>query len=147
MRLLLTRNDLAAIADHARETYPEECCGFLLGTTTDDETRVLALRRAQNERTSERRRRYLIGAESVLAVHREARSGGRSIVGYYHSHPDHPAAPSPFDLEQAWPDAVYLIVTANPDGPAECTAWRLDRDRRTFDSVPLQTIGSDGENG
>ena len=84
---------------------------------------------AENERAEEqageRGRRYLIGPEAVLRADRAARAEGLGIVGYYHSHPDHPAVPSAFDREHAWAGVSYLIVpvTAGKAGPAR--SWRL----------------------
>src|SRR5215813_891759 len=101
--LAVTSEQLEAIRRHAEASYPEECCGFLLGTLEGERTRIERVVAAGNEREESRHNRYLIRPESVLAVHKEARLLGCDIVGYYHSHPDHPARPSEFDRDHAWP--------------------------------------------
>lgn len=121
---------LAAVATHGEGAYPEECCGVLIGRALPEGGAVVARAvAAENERpeeqAGERGRRYLIGAETVLRVDRAARAEGLGIVGYYHSHPDHPAVPSAFDREHAWAGVSYLIVpvAAGKAGPAR--SWRL----------------------
>ena len=131
-RIALRVADLEAIRRHGAETYPEECCGFLLGRVEGEATLVERLSPVVNEREDSRGNRYLIRPETVLSAHREARRQGIDVVGYYHSHPDHPAVPSDFDRDHAWPGLSYVIVAVAGGIPRELRSWRLDDDRTRF---------------
>lgn len=125
---------LDAIRRHGRETYPEECCGFLLGTAGPAGNRVSALHRVENRHPDHRERRYVITPADYHAADRAARRSGADIVGFYHSHPDHPAQPSATDLAEAtFPGYTYVIVSVRGGEPAELTAWSLAPDRSRFD--------------
>jgi len=102
---------LAQIRKHGETTYPHECCGFLLGAR-EGETNILAeVYPAENERQESRETRYLITPEQSKRADDYARSRGLGVIGYYHSHPDHPAAPSGYDLDHScWPGESYIIV-------------------------------------
>jgi proteasome lid subunit RPN8/RPN11 len=102
---------LARIRKHGEQTYPYECCGFLLGSR-DGETNTLAeVYPAENERQESKETRYLITPEQSKRADDYARSRGLGVIGYYHSHPDHPAAPSGYDLDHScWPGESYIIV-------------------------------------
>ena len=103
---------VARVVAHIEAVYPEEAPGGLLGIVGDDAAiEVVEAIPSDNIREDERRRRYLIGPDDVLALERRASDAGLQVVGYYHSHPDAPAAPSDFDREHAWPWYVYLIVS------------------------------------
>lgn len=104
--LIVHERLLDRVAAHAERSHPEECCGVLVG----EGRRVERIVEADNVASGDRRRRYEIAPEVLLAVHKEARRDGREVVGYYHSHPGGPALPSSFDLEHAWPETSYLIV-------------------------------------
>jgi proteasome lid subunit RPN8/RPN11 len=139
MSLLLGPADLAAVRGHGARTYPEECCGFLLGRVEGADTRVTRVLPADNERGDSRHNRFVIGPEIVLAAHKAARGAGLSVVGYYHSHPDHPAEPSEFDREHAWPGVSYLIVAVRGGAAAEARSWRLRDDRERFTEEAVDT--------
>ena len=101
---------LAAVHEAARAGYPEECCGFLYGRVDPrGEREVVRAVAADNGSADNRARRYAIGPDAVRRAERDAASDGLEIVGFYHSHPDHPAEPSRTDLEQAWPWFTSLI--------------------------------------
>ena len=113
------------LREHALEGYPSEVCGLLLGH--DGEVRrIAATRRATNLRAGTTRDRYEIDPQDIVDGDREARERDLEILGFYHSHPDHPAAPSRYDADRAWPWYSYVILatTAEEAGPA--TAWRLE---------------------
>lgn len=138
-RLTLLPRHRLAVERHAAATYPEECCGVLVGRSLADGDghlveRVLSV---DNERQDSRGNRFLIHPETVLAAEREARRAGLSIVGYYHSHPDHPAQPSDFDREHAWPGLSYVIVSVRQGEVAEARSWRLTDDRTRFEEETL----------
>lgn len=139
-RLELSPEHLDHIHTHARRTYAEECCGVLMGRLLPDDgggvvERAVAL---DNERSDSRHNRYLIEPETVLHAHRQAREAGLDIVGYYHSHPDHPAVPSDFDREHAWPGMSYLITAVEKGRIADTRSWRLIDDRSRFDEERLE---------
>lgn len=134
---------LAAIHAHARATYPEECCGFLLSTPPADgpagERRIVALAPAPNRSSGERRRRFEIPPSELRAAERRAEAAGRVVSGFYHSHPDHPAVPSSFDQEHAWPWYAYVIVASSASGtPGAVGAFELHPDRREFEERPVR---------
>jgi proteasome lid subunit RPN8/RPN11 len=135
--LAVSAGDMEAIGRHALRTYPEECCGFLLGETRDGATRVERVVPAANERQDSRHNRFVMSPETVLAAHQEARAAGLSVVGYYHSHPDHPAEPSEFDREHAWPGLSYLIVSVRSGEVDRARSWRLRDDRERFEEEHL----------
>jgi proteasome lid subunit RPN8/RPN11 len=122
------------IRSHGADAYPEEGCGFLLGTVTDDgENRVVAVRRATNRQSERRTRRYQLTAEDYREADEAARTQGLDVVGIYHSHPDHPARPSETDLEEAtFPGFTYVIVSVHDGEPKDLTAWSLAPDRSEF---------------
>lgn len=133
MRLTIGAETLRAIGEQAQTGYPEEVCGALLGEAQSDGTiSVTAAVALNNSRADERRRRYLVGPDDVLALEKRAFAAGLSVVGYYHSHPDSPAVPSEFDREQGWPWYTYLIVSVAEARMSDARAWRLSDDRERF---------------
>ncbi len=129
---------LDAIRTHGQATYPEECCGFLLGHATPGGNRVRALHRVPNRHADNRTRRFVITPEDFRAADRDARARGFDIVGIYHSHPDHPARPSATDLAEAtFPGYTYVIVSVLQGVAAALTAWSLAPDRTRFDPEPV----------
>ena len=106
---------------HGEETYPHECCGIMLGKTSDDGLQVAALIRAGNTRTDSAHNRYNIAPIELVKAQREARTQGLDIVGFYHSHPDHPAQWSATDFAEAhWFGCAY-VITAIAKGAAQIT--------------------------
>ena len=130
-------DQVAAIHAHARETFPEECCGFLIGPEAEDKV-VARVRRATNVVTENRERRYVIDPREILAVEKELRATGEAILGYYHSHPNHPAEPSEFDRSHAWPWYSYVILSIVDRVPKDLRAWSLEGTSASFQPVPLE---------
>lgn len=167
-RLLISSRHLTVVEMHARAAYPEECCGVLIGRFLDDERleaqvdRVLAARNGYQEAVdtagfgttdsagggaSSRsaaetaKNRYLIPPQTVISAHQHARQQGMEVIGYYHSHPNHPARPSEQDLEHAWAGLSYLIVSVT-DGRLDATrSWRLSQERDRFEEQRLEAAG------
>ena len=132
---------LDAIRAHGQATYPEECCGFLLGHATAQGNYVVAASPVENRRATGRKRRYSITPQDYHAADRLARRQGLDIVGFYHSHPDHPARPSATDLAEAtFPGYTYVIVSIRDGQPAELTAWSLVTDRSRFDAEAIDLL-------
>jgi len=133
MSIMLIHSHLTEIQQHGEATYPHECCGFLLGRVDDENRRMVQqTRRAQNQRNDSPHNRYEISPQEYMLAERFATAAGLEITGFYHSHPDHPARPSQFDLENAWPGLVYVIVGVNDGRADQMTAWVLAEDRSRF---------------
>lgn len=111
MAIKLKSEHLARIREHGEQTYPYECCGFLLGSRHGETNILDEVYPAENERKESRETRYLITPEQSKRADDYARGLGIGVIGYYHSHPDHPAAPSGYDLDHScWPRESYIIV-------------------------------------
>ena len=109
--LQLPRAIYESIRAHGEETYPNECCGALLGQHTADGWLIHVAIRAGNTRTDSAHNRYQIAPVELVKIEREARSRGLGIAGFYHSHPDHPAQWSTTDLAEAhWLGCSYVIT-------------------------------------
>jgi proteasome lid subunit RPN8/RPN11 len=119
----LTAAQRREIEAHGEETYPHECCGFLLGQEEEEVKAVREVRRAPNAREDSPQNRYLIPPDAMLKAEKAARQAGQQILGFYHSHPDVPARPSQFDRDHAWPWYSYLIVSVRAGAAAELLAW------------------------
>lgn len=123
----------AAIRAHGEETFPNECCGFMLGTVEGDAKHVAELLRADNDREDEEQyHRFLITPEAYMKAEKAARAKSLDIIGFYHSHPNAPARPSQYDLEHAWPWYSYIIVSIQDKKSEDMTSWVLAEDRSEF---------------
>jgi len=111
--LQISYADYEALRAHGEETYPHECCGVLLGKNEPGSgNRVHQLVRAGNTRTDSAHNRYNIAPQELVKIQRQARGLGLDIVGFYHSHPDHPAQWSPTDHAEAhWLGCSYIITS------------------------------------
>jgi proteasome lid subunit RPN8/RPN11 len=139
----------------ARE-YPAECCGVLVGVEEDAVKVVreaVAIRNLRHERAlaevslpltaperESERNRFLIDREEVRQAEARARSRGLDIVGYYHSHPDHPAQPSDYDREHAWPWLSYVIIRVAAGRACEYSSWVLAEDRLSFEEEAIEVV-------
>jgi proteasome lid subunit RPN8/RPN11 len=137
--LKIGNEDYAAIRRHGEETYPHECCGVLLGRFEDDGARtVTSTARCGNTRTDSAHNRYNIDPKELVRIQREGREGGEDIVGFYHSHPDHPAQWSKTDLAEAhWFGCSYVITSVEQGKAAITNAFELtgseENDKRLID--------------
>ncbi len=134
----------AAIRAHGQETYPHECCGALIGR----DGLVDAIVALPNTTEEGPRRRFLVRPSDYREAERQATALGGELLGFYHSHPDHPARPSQYDLDHAWPTFAYIIVAVaglarqGADGETaavsgDMTVWFLKDDRSTFEEGSL----------
>jgi proteasome lid subunit RPN8/RPN11 len=146
--LILTNEQRAAIEAHAESGYPLEICGFLVGRVEGDRRIVASHRPVENawdsspslrrailtDRTdggptaddweaASEERRFLIDPRDFATVDREAQQAGLGIIGFYHSHPNHPAEPSRFDRDLAMPEQSYLIVSVREGNAVEFRSW------------------------
>jgi proteasome lid subunit RPN8/RPN11 len=133
MALALEQGVAEAIRQHGADAYPNECCGALIGR----EGRVTATYALPNTTEEGPRRRFLVRPDDYREAEKQARQAGRDLLGFYHSHPDHPARPSQYDLDHAWPFFSYIIVSVRAGAPEDMTSWRLREDRSAFDQEDL----------
>ena len=133
MALRLDAQVFAAIRAHGSETYPNECCGALIGRD-GAVSQTLALPNMTDEGP---RTRFRVTPNDYRAAERRAAELGAELLGFYHSHPDHPARPSQYDLDHAWPFFSYVIVSVRDGVSGDMTAWRLREDRSAFDQEEL----------
>lgn len=122
-----------AIRRHGEEAYPHECCGALVGQVG----RALATVPLPNTTEEGPRRRFLVRPSDYRLAEQRARELGGDLLGFYHSHPDHPARPSQYDLDHAWPTFAYVIVAVAAGAAGDMTVWWLKDDRTTFEEGEL----------
>ena len=146
MSIKLTKQHLDEIRQHGERTFPEECGGLLLGAL-EGETRVIqATLPLENIRQDSRHNRVEISPLDYLKAEREATKQGLGVWGYYHSHPNHPAIPSGFDLDHApFIEWSYLIVSVREGTAQEIRAWTVREDRSQFDEEDIEI--KQGEHG
>jgi len=124
--LKITSKDYEAIRRHGEETYPHECCGVLLGQMDGEVRTVTSTARCGNTRTDSPQNRYHIDPKELVRIQREARTRDEDIIGFYHSHPDHPAQWSQTDLEEAhWIGCSYVITRIAHGKPDVTNSFEL----------------------
>jgi proteasome lid subunit RPN8/RPN11 len=134
----ITNAALEALRVHGAEGYPHEICGVLVGPRGG--TTATEARRARNIIVERSRDRYEIDPRDHIRIQREADANGHDIIGYYHSHPDHPAQASRFDTERAWAGYVYLIVSVANGEAVDANAFVAERDGGPFRSEALEVV-------
>ena len=143
VRLAISEGDLNRIRRHGRDAYPYECCGALIGRDDEDGRVVKEILELPNTSSEGRERRFLVRPDDYRMADARARERSADVVGFYHSHPDHPARPSPYDLEHAWPWLSYVILSVQRREPADLASWRLRDDRSAFDVEEIIAVPSD----
>ena len=128
-RVTLGAGVAQAVRRHSQETYPHECCGALVG----GDGVVTAAVGLPNTTEEGPRRRFLVRPSDYRLAEAQASEHGGELLGFYHSHPDHPARPSQFDLDHAWPNFAYVIVAVASGAARDMTVWYLKEDRSSFD--------------
>jgi proteasome lid subunit RPN8/RPN11 len=128
---------MAEIRREGERAYPAECCGVLAGRPGENRE-VIRFMPVVNRRTDDPHR-YLISPDDLRRAEAEVREAGLEVLGFYHSHPDHPAVPSVFDAEHAWPWYSYIIVRVDRGRAAEVSSWQLmdDRSAMSLESVEV----------
>ena len=121
------------IRRHGCATFPHECCGAMLGR----DGAVQAVFPLPNTTEEGPRRRFLVRPDDYRLAEREARVRNQDLLGFYHSHPDHPAVPSQYDLDHAWPTFAYVIVAVASGAARDMTVWFLQEDRSRFEEGEL----------
>jgi len=135
--LKIGAGDVGHIHDHAKETYPEECAGVLVGMDTGGMKIVVDVWRAENTHEEERSRRFLIEPLKIKEFEERAAERDMDVLGFYHSHPDHPAEPSEYDREHAWPGWSYVIASVSAENVEDMRSWVLKGDRSGYDEEPI----------
>jgi len=132
--LLLSSELEKNIRIEGEAAYPNECCGIILGEISEDETknarRVAAIHNSRE--AGEQYHRFLITPEDMLCAEQTARAAKLEVIGFYHSHPDHPSAPSGYDKDHALPFYSYVIVSVDNGRAQVLTSWELTDDRTAF---------------
>lgn len=140
----LSARHLEEINRHGEREYPHECCGLLIGRIEDDgRTRVVEevypVSNAWTEET-DRHHRMLIAPEDYMRAERQFRDRGIGVIGDYHSHPDHPAVPSQFDLDHSpWPTMSYIVLSVQEGRAADLRSWELEEDRSRFNEEEIRS--------
>ena len=140
LKIALTHTAMHKIKVHAMEAYPEECCGILVGTEGAGGKEVYDVFRIGNAKEENRTHRFLITPEEYRSAEAAAGAEGLGVMGFYHSHPDHPARPSQFDLDHAWPWCSYVIAAVEQGIPAAVKSWVLKEDRSGFDEEIIDLL-------
>ncbi len=137
--ICLSRSLVADLVRHLEAHYPREACGVFLGIKGEPD-RVTGIRAIANLNTERAHDRYEMDPAGLLAAEKEARGLGVAVIGVWHSHPDHPARPSPTDLERAWPAYAYLIASIREGRAAEWTCWTLNGDGTAFEPMIVKLV-------
>jgi proteasome lid subunit RPN8/RPN11 len=135
--LKIGTGDVGHIHDHAREAYPEECAGAIVGMDVGEIKIVVDVWRAENVHEDERSRRFLIEPTKIREFEERVAEMDMDLLGFYHSHPDHLAEPSDYDREHAWPYYSYVIASVGGDGVQEMRSWVLKHDRSGYEEEPI----------
>ena len=129
---------LESIKAHGAEGFPYEICGLLIGRP--NENVVTQVRRVRNLEEKNPEVRYLIDDKEDMQIRKELYNTDLDVLGYYHSHPNHPARPSVFDTERSWESYLYVIVSVQDGKPADVNAFVAKRDRGPMEQVPLDAV-------
>jgi proteasome lid subunit RPN8/RPN11 len=131
---------LEGIRGHGRESYRDEACGVLYGREEGPDKDVAQVQSLPNSRDGQRHRRFLITPKDYQRAEQKAVERGLTLLGFYHSHPDHPAYPSQYDLEHAFPFFSYVIVSVEGGEPTEVRSFVMKEDRTAFNQEEIQTV-------
>ncbi len=139
MILIIPKDLISRIHAHGEQAYPEEGAGFLLGEYSENGKRAVTsiLPLANSREEGARHNRYLIAAEEYLKAEATADRLGLSLIGVFHSHPDHPNQPSEFDREWAQPFFSYVITSVQSGKAIQSRSWRLTEDRSKFEEEEI----------
>ena len=143
IRLQLTPRQARQIEAEGVQAYPNECCGIIFGA--DDNARRLVSRLepvANVFDAAEQFHRFSISPQQLMAAEKQAADRGELVLGFYHSHPDHPARPSEYDRTHAWPYYSYVIVSIAKGHAIDMTSWILDERTETFSRQDIHEEGS-----
>lgn len=140
--ITLSKTHLSELHQHGIEAYPEECCGAMLGRMLTDSKQVVELVRIENQSTENKHRRFAVTAEDYKAIEDLAKEKKLSLLGFYHTHPDHPAQPSETDLKFAWPFFSYIILSVTKGKPDTLNSFVFDLDKNELIEEKVQVSES-----
>jgi len=129
MQLDISKEALKLMLEHAEEAYPNECCGFFYGTEAGEKRKIEEANKVTNSKEGDQRRRFEVSPLDYMQAEMYAEKSGKTLLGVYHSHPDHPAKPSVHDLKQAIPFFSYIIISVQKGEAADITSWQLDENK------------------
>ena len=143
-RIILNQSVVREMHNHATSTYPEECCGLLLGKRGDGATKIANVSERMDNvfQKEERFHRYAIDATKFIDTENKAKGMNQEIIGIYHSHPDSPAKPSSYDTSRAWPGFSYVVIQVNNSEAIETTSWILNQDKKEFVPEDIEIGGA-----
>jgi len=144
-RVFVPRSVMDRMREHLEAGYPNEACGALIGRVNAADYEVKEFRGMRNTITDRPWDRYALDPLEQLRVQKDAESHGLEIIGFAHSHPDHPPVPSHFDADHAWNFYSYVVASIEKGRLREARAWRLD-DAKSFREEPL-VVGELGGSG
>ena len=136
----ITQKIVDSFLSHGEKEYPHECCGFILGSFIDKESKGVEYIPAPNIKEENRERRFLIDPMAYQKAEDEADERGLSVISIVHSHPDHPDKPSEFDREHAWPGFSYIIISVQKGNAVSYRSWQLNADRKFFIEENIKII-------
>lgn len=138
--LTLNESQIEIMFAHAREGYPNEVCGIMIGKYNGDTKETCQIRRAANLNTTRAHDRFELDPKDIIAAEKQCREDGAEIIGFYHSHPDHPDEPSEFDRERAWPMYSYVIASVT-EGKEICfRSWVLNDETEQFEEEEVTRL-------
>ncbi|MGA3066340.1 MAG: M67 family metallopeptidase [Tepidisphaeraceae bacterium] len=143
-RLILTAAQIRQIEREGSASYPSECCGAMLGMDQNGAEGVRrVVKRLEPLKNSfvaeEQFHRFSLDPKELMDLEKRSGEAKLAVLGFYHSHPDHPARPSEYDRQHAWPFYSYVIVEIAGGKPAELTSWQLDANSETFTREEIVT--------
>lgn len=138
MGISLDQNIIMQMEEHATSTFPDECCGFMFGGNDNGNIKVELISKVINTHPDFKERRFLISPDDYMNAENYADENGFTLVGVYHSHPNHPAIPSEIDRLAALPGFSYIIFSIMDGKPTDVTAWELAEDRSEFRAVQIK---------
>jgi proteasome lid subunit RPN8/RPN11 len=146
-RVVVTAAGDARIRALGTAAYPDEGCGVLIGGVADGTVEVVEVTSGANLNTERSADRYILDPADIVRADRDARARGLDVVGFWHSHPDHPAWPSQFDTDHAWLDYVYVIVNTTANGAGDLNGFTLVGEGGPFEQLPLELSTGPGSTG
>jgi len=131
--LLIEKMAWEQMRSHAEKEFPDECCGFFYGIEVADQRKVMLTRPVMNTKDGDKRRRFEISPLDYMHAEKHALDNNLSLLGVYHSHPQHPAIPSEHDLKQAMPWFSYIIISIQDRVFDHVRSWRLNENTHKFE--------------
>jgi proteasome lid subunit RPN8/RPN11 len=141
--LVLTPVQVGQIEEEGARAYPNECCGIMIGRDVSDGTCTRRIVERLEPMANvfdpeQQRRRFAVDPLALMRAEKSASEAGQLVLGFYHSHPDHPARPSEYDRTHAWPFYSYIIVSIEQGKAVDMTSWVLDDQTETFSKQEIE---------